>query len=260
MTLADRIQTAFVPDGGIAIFWLGQAGFVIKDSAGHTVTIDPYLSDCCERVFGFKRLSPKLIAPSELKTDVLFSTHDHLDHFDVDALPIAMANKTTQFVGAKPSAAEYRRMGLDESRLTAIDEGETVDFGWVSFTAVYADHGELSPDAIGVLVRISGFTIYYTGDTAYRPERMGDAIAAKPDILILPINGAYGNLNGIEAAQLARDTQAKMAIPCHFWTFAVHGGNPQAFKDAMKDIAPECCAAVMAQGEMITHCGGKGAV
>jgi len=256
MTFANRIQTVSITDGEIAIFWLGQAGFVIKDSVGHTVTIDPYLTDCCERVFGFKRLSPKLITPSEMKTDVLFSTHDHLDHFDVDALPIIMANKATRFVGAKPSAVEYRKLGLDESRLIEIDEGETVDLGWVRFTGMYADHGDLAPKAIGVLVRIGGVTIYYTGDTAYRPDKMGVAIAANPDIIILPINGAYGNLNSKEAAKLVRDTKAKMAIPCHYWTFAVHGGDPQTFEDAMKRIAPDSRAEIMAQGEMITYCRG----
>ena len=71
MTLSDRIQTAHAPDGGIAIFWLGQAGVVIKDSTGHTVAIDPYLTDCCERAFGFKCLSPKLISPSKMKVDIV---------------------------------------------------------------------------------------------------------------------------------------------------------------------------------------------
>ena len=146
-------------------------------------------------------------------------------------------------------------MGLDETGISEISQGQTVDFGWVSFTGVYADHGELSPDAIGVLVRINGVTIYYTGDTAYRPDKMREAISAHPDIIILPINGAYGNLNAEEAAKLVGDTQAKVAIPCHFWTFAVHGGDPQAFEDAMTRIAPDCRNMIMAQGEMIRYRG-----
>jgi len=251
MTLFNRIHTTRVPDGSIGIFWLGQAGFVIKDSAGHTAAIDPYLTNCCERVFGFKRLSPELITPSELMTDVVFSSHDHLDHFDVDAMPIIMSNKDTSFIGSKPAAEKYLKMGLCEERLTEIGVGQTVDIGWASFTGVFADHGELSPDAIGTLICIGNLMIYYTGDTAYRPEEMREVINKQPDIIIMPINGAYGNLNAEEAAMLARDTKAKMAIPCHFWTFAVHGGDPQTFDDAMKRIAPDCHAEIMAQGGFV---------
>ena len=248
--LSEKIKSTKVKENEIAVFWLGQAGFLIKDSCGRKIAIDPYLSDCCEREFGFKRLSAKLISPGELDADIVFSTHEHLDHFDVDALPEIMAKEKTRFVGSLPSSQIYRQMGLDENKLIEIDEGKSVDLGWVKLTGVYADHGELAPDAIGVLIDISGMIIYYTGDTAYRPENMKQAIEAKPDIIILPINGAYGNLDSSEAAKLARDTGAKYAIPCHFWTFAVHGGDPQKFDEEMKRIAPQSEAVFFAQGEM----------
>lgn len=255
MELVMEIARKTVRANEIAIFWLGQAGFLIKDDRGRTVTIDPYLTDCCERAFGFKRLSPKLISPSELETDVLVSTHEHLDHFDVDAIPILMANGRTKFIGSPTSVSKCAEMGFAEDRLTALSEGDTLDLGWVKLTAVYADHGDLAPDAIGVLVSINGVLIYYTGDTAYRPEKMSSAIAARPDIIILPINGAYGNLDAREAAYLVRDTGAKYAIPCHYWTFAVHGGNPQEFDDIMKAEVPGCRAIFLRQGEAFSYKG-----
>ena len=249
MGLMDNILNCIVEEKQVAIFWLGQAGFVIKDCRGRIVTIDPYLTDCCEREFGFKRLSPKLISPSELKTNILFSTHSHLDHFDIDAVPIIMSDKNSHLIGSKTAAEKCLEMGIEKSRVTDIKENQTVDFGWVKFYAVYADHGDLAPDAIGVVIYISGITIYFTGDTAYRPEKMQKAIAVKPDIIILPINGAYGNLNEKEAAMLVHDTQARIAIPCHFWTFSVHGGNPQLFVDEMKRIAPNSKTKFLRQGE-----------
>jgi len=255
MELVKRIKSANVQKSEIAIFWLGQAGFLIKDSEGRKIAIDPYLTDCCEKEFGFKRLSPKLISPKELTVDILFSTHEHLDHFDIDAVPIIMKNKNTKLVGAKPSIAEARKLGIDEEKLFQVDEGDTLNLDWVSFTGVYADHGELAPEAIGVLVKIDGITIYYTGDTAYRPENMKAAIDEEPDIIMLPINGAYGNLNAEEAVKLVKDTKAKVAVPCHFWTFAVHGGDPQIFDDEMKKNAPDTEAKFLEQGEMFIYCG-----
>lgn len=248
--LADRIKITQLAENEIAIFWLGQAGFLIKDSSGRTLVIDPYLSDCCEREFGFKRLSANLILPEELDADIVFSSHEHLDHFDIDSLPKIMENGKTRFVGAKSSARIYREIGLDPDRLTEIEAGQSIDLGWIKLTGVNADHGELAPEAIGVLITLGRTVIYYTGDTAYSPELMEQAIAAKPDIIILPINGAYGNLNPTDAAKLSADTGAKYAIPCHFWTFAGHGGDPQRFDEEMKTTAPGCKTVFFAQGEM----------
>ena len=43
------------------IQWLGQAGFLILTSNGKKIAIDPYLSDSCNALVGFKRMVP---APS----------------------------------------------------------------------------------------------------------------------------------------------------------------------------------------------------
>ena len=158
------VKPVRLDENEIAVYWLGQAGFMIIDSSGRTLTIDPYLTDCCERFFGFKRLSPKLISPDELKTDILFVTHEHYDHFDIDAVPIIMSDSSVKFIGSAASVKKCLEMSIGESRLTCIKEAETVDLGWVKLHGVYADHGELSPDAIGVVVEISDVIVYYTGD------------------------------------------------------------------------------------------------
>ena len=48
-------------------------------------------------------------------------------------------------------------------------------------------------------------------------------------MLILPINGAFGNLNSEEAAKVVSILKPKLAVPCHYWNFAEHGGDPQRF-------------------------------
>lgn len=49
------------------------------------MVLDPYLTECGERIRGFKRLSPMLIAPEELAVDYYVTSHLHFDHFDYDA-------------------------------------------------------------------------------------------------------------------------------------------------------------------------------
>ena len=65
--------------------------------------------------------------------------------------------------------------------------------------------------------------IYAVGDSAYRDALIHEKTIGA-DLVILPINGAFGNLNETEAAFLAKNLQAGTVIPSHFWNFAEHGG------------------------------------
>jgi L-ascorbate 6-phosphate lactonase len=98
-----------------------------------------------------------------------------------------------------------------------LDPGKPVICGGCTIHAVDADHGADEPEAIGVVVETDGVKVYHTGDTAYRHELLGRARDLRPDIVIACINGTYGNLDGTQAARLAADVGAQVAIPCHFW-------------------------------------------
>jgi L-ascorbate 6-phosphate lactonase len=73
------------------------------------------------------------------------------------------------------------------------------------------------------------------------------------DIVLPPINGAFGNLDGAEAARLAHDARAKVVIPCHFWMFPLHYGSPAEFLEACQEFAPEVKAVLMTQGELFVY-------
>ena len=69
-----------------SLFFLGQAGFIIKSKNGKLLTIDPYLSNCVENVeghVGFKRLLPVILEPNDIVFDYIITTHFHKDHFDL---------------------------------------------------------------------------------------------------------------------------------------------------------------------------------
>jgi len=102
-------------------------------------------------------------------------------------------------------------------------------------------------------VQCGDVKVWQVGDTAYRPDIWQDIFASGIDVIVPPINGAYGNLDGVAAAKLAHDAHAEVAIPCHFWTFAEHGGNPAQFLDACKELAPEVKPLLMAQGELLVY-------
>jgi L-ascorbate 6-phosphate lactonase len=256
--LASQIKELHVDSGSLAIFWLAQAGFVYKTPGGTIVYVDAYLSDCVHRMlsdvlYGFKRIMPAPLGPEEVEADVVVCTHSHPDHFDYDAIPVLARNARIHFVAAPDCRAEFEKLDIPEDRYTIIHEGETLTYGDVSLTGVYADHGDLAPEALGVLVQSGDIKVWQVADTAYRPDKWQDIFAAGVDVIMPPINGAYGNLDGVEAAKLAHDAHARVAIPCHFWMFAEHGGSPAQFLDACKELAPGVEPHLMAQGELLVY-------
>ena len=256
MNLAQRIRETHVQAGHLAIFWLAQAGFVFKTSTDKVIYIDPYLTDSVHRqlghlFYGFKRMAPAPMAPEEVEADVLVCTHAHEDHLDVDLIPIVAEKPRTHFVGAPDCRPKFEGLGIPAGQWTILDRGKTLDFGDFTITGVYADHGELAPDALGVLLRTDGITVWQVGDTAYRPDKWQDVFRQGIDVILPPINGAFGNLNAVEAARLAGDAHASIAVPCHFWMFAEHGGNPAQFLDACKELAPQVKPVLLSPGELL---------
>jgi L-ascorbate 6-phosphate lactonase len=251
--VARAVRRAAVPDRGLAVFWLGQAGFVFKTHDGRVIYLDPYLTDSVERLVGFIRLMPAVVAPDEVRADAVLITHHHEDHLDVDALPVIARRTRARFVAPATSVKKLGELGIDRTRVTEVHPGSSASLGFCTAHAVFADHGEMAPDAIGFVLDFGFVRVYVTGDTAYRPDRMAPAFAMKPQLVIPVINGAYGNLGARDAAALTRDTGARVCIPCHFWTFVEHGGDPAAFLAACKETAPASRVVLLPQGGCYTY-------
>lgn len=255
MEFMRSVNQTSVPKGKIAIFWLGQAGFLLKTHEQHTVMIDPYFSEYVQRIFpemgqGFKRLMPPPCRADEVNADVLLISHEHADHFDVDSFALIMDNPKTQVFTSENVATQMETMGLDVARVTSIRKGECAQIlPECKLRAVDCDHGDLAPDALGFLLDFGFETIYFAGDTALTPSRLEAALQAKPEIALLPINGAFGNLNGTLAARYAAMLNSKVLIPCHFWTFPLHHGDPQELIDAMGKEGQGVELHLLCQGE-----------
>ncbi len=247
--VAKYIIEKKISSDSLAIFWLGQAGFVFKTPDGKIIYIDPYLSDCVDRAHGFKRLMSTVIEPGEVTADFIISTHQHLDHLDIDTIPIIAKNSKAKFIGPSPCMEKCLELGVDKKRLIEIKCGDEIKLGNIRLIGVFADHGELDPEAIGMVLDFQFTRVYVTGDTAYSPDKMGKVISLKPEIIIPVINGAFGNMNPEEAALLTRDVHAKVAIPCHFWMFAEQNGDPMAFIEACKKYAPNATPVLISQGK-----------
>ena len=248
--LAERILTA--PVGKTWLFSAGQAGFILKSAAGELLAIDLYLSECVERQegnHGYRRLLPQVLLPEELEFDVVICTHPHADHFDVDAVPGLIANHRTKLLCSVDCRKLVEQLGLTyyDEQITYIAPKDSVTVGSFQIDFVDCDHGTGAPDAVGVIVTVDGKKVYETGDTCLRLDR-AISLPRDLDVMIGPINGAYGNMNEEDLPQLAELLRPRMTIPCHYGMFASHHGEPGKFYDIMQEKKLPCRLLQLGEG------------
>ena len=250
---AIKVLTA--PLGKTHLFSVGQAGYIIKSKSGQLLGIDMYLSECVERLeghMGFKRLLPKILDPFELEFDCIIATHPHFDHFDYDAIPELMSNGRTRLFASVDCEKLVKDLLMTNDRSTYIKPGNSAEIGDFRLDFVNCDHGAGAPDAVGVVITVDDIKLYEAGDTCLRMDRMEEYRAfGQLDVMIAPINGAYGNLNEEECAELSAALQPKLTIPCHYGMFASHGGDPGKFWEIMRNHHSEQKIRFMALGEQL---------
>ncbi len=236
------------PESGVAIWWLGQSGFLVKHTTA-SLLLDPYLSDSLTRKYASTdkphiRMTELAIAPDQLTSiDIITSTHNHTDHLDSETLgPLFLANPMASFL--IPEANRdfvVDRLGCEPNWPIGFAGDDTTTIGEIEVSAVPAAHNSVDRDDqdrcryLGYVVKLGETTIYHSGDTM-----MYDGMAERLrrfdiDVAILPINGykperrVAGNLFGDEAATLAHDIGAGVVIPCHYDMFTFNTESPELF-------------------------------
>jgi L-ascorbate 6-phosphate lactonase len=249
-SLMRAIDAAEVPPGSFAVWWLGQAGFAFKSGRGARIFIDPYLSNGVERAFGFKRLSLAPIAAEEVRAEWIVNSHEHLDHLDLDALPaIAARNPGCRFAGSRSCVPGYEACGIPSSNRVTLEPGKSASLDGVVVHAIEADHGTLSADALSLLLDFGETSAFFSGDTALRFDRVRPLADRRPDVALPCINGAFGNMDARDAARLVGALAPRVAVPCHFWMFKEHGGDPEAFVHSCAELCPGVEVRFLTPGE-----------
>jgi len=245
--LAD-IHASDRRDGGFRLWWLGQSGFLLQWQGVH-VLLDPYLSDSLTRKYSQSdkqhvRMTELVVDSARLSmVDIVTSTHNHTDHLDAETLcPILAANPQVKLVIAEANRAFVaERLNIDVEVPIGLDDGASVEISGIRLSGIASAHEALDRDEhdrakyLGFVLQFGGWTVYHSGDTV-RYEEMSEKLQPfRIDVALLPINGRApergvpGNLFGSEAAQLAKDIEAKLVIPCHFDMFEFNTASPDEF-------------------------------
>lgn len=241
--------------GHTVLYWMGQAGFIIQSRSGKLLGIDLYLSECVEPVeghVGYHRLMPQILDPAELELDVVIATHFHRDHFDIDAMPQLMDNGKTKLFCAYDCKEDVERLGIDKGRTTFVKPGDKVECAGFILSFINSDHGAGAPLETAPIISVDGKIILEAGDTSLHLDWKDEYLREGPlDVLIAPINGAYGNLNEQENVDLTASLKPKLTVPCHFGMFSSHGGHPGLWKELLEERLPEQRYKLFTMGEGI---------
>lgn len=237
---AARAETA---GGRLFVWWLGQSGFLLCHR-GACLLFDPYLSDALTKKYvatdkPHVRMTARVVDPARLDfLQVVTSSHNHTDHFDVETLaPIFAASPAARLVlpSANVDFALQRLGAAAQSRFVPLAEAQTASLGAFTIEAVPAAHEELSPTFAGFVVRIGPFQIYHSGDTVLFPGMVEGLRSFEVDLALLPINGraperrVSGNLSAGEAAHVAHGIGARWVVPCHYEMFEFNTASPAPF-------------------------------
>lgn len=254
--LATSIRNLSVQPGKLGIFWLGGAGFAFKTAGGKIVYVDPYLSDALDVFYSWKRLpgSPIPFAPAEVVADLVLITHAHEDHLDPHAIPDIAAASHAVFAGPTLCVEAMREWEISEERIVELNRGESQIIAGVPVSAVLAHHespaGAAQPDAVGFVLDLDGVVVYHTGDTLYHPD-LQTVKAFKPDIMLVCINGQYGNMTPEEAARLTKEVEPAVVIPMHWGLVAENTADPVDFVAALAEEGSKARPVVIGPGDLL---------
>src|SRR5689334_17535112 len=102
MALMQEIRDFAVPKNSVALWWLGQSGYIFKSPEGTLAAFDLYLTDSCNGLvpgLDLKRRVPVLIEPEDVNVDIFACTHNHRDHTDPETIARLRNKDTARFIG-----------------------------------------------------------------------------------------------------------------------------------------------------------------
>lgn len=233
--ILNWLQTIDLSGQNDAIWWLGHASIMLRIS-GRIILIDPVLSDRISPVsfWGPKRMTPAPITVNALpKVDMVLISHNHYDHLDKQTITaIAKSSPNVEFYVPLGLKNWFQAQGI--SRITELDWWDEIQLDWFSLTFTPAKHWSVRTlfDKNrslwgGFVIKVPGFSFYFSGDSAYSPSLHSIYDNLGPfDLVCLPI-GAYlprwfmnlAHMDPADAVKLYQYFGQPKVIPIHWGVF-----------------------------------------
>jgi L-ascorbate metabolism protein UlaG (beta-lactamase superfamily) len=206
--------------------WLGHAAFRF-DTPGGRFYVDPFLNGNPTCPAG--ELEPE-------RVDAILVTHGHDDHVG-DAVKLAREFACPLIAQVELRGLLGQEIGEDMSQ--SLNKGGGTEVLGSRVTLTHANHsssngGTYTGESCGFVVETPGEpTLYFAGDTNVFGDMQLIGRIYQPDVAILPI-GDHFTMGPREAAVAAELVGSAKVVPCHYGTFGLLTGTP----DALRELLP----------------------
>lgn len=266
--LLHEIKNTKVSEDELAIWYLGQCGFVVKQQK--IVYIDPVLNDIVDDNGNSLRLYEPPFRPEEAEADYVFCTHEHIDHMAKETL-VGIYQNNRQVKIVVPGACKKIVVSWGIAEDNAIEAGilQQLVLPEIVVDGISTAHPTHAQDINGkewnlaFNLEINGICLLHMGDT-YITDRLLHDLKKRsaPHIFMVPINGSdffrdreniIGNMSAREAALMAEELSADLTIPMHYDMIKGNTCNPFGFLEELWNIGSQRKVILPALGERIIY-------
>jgi L-ascorbate 6-phosphate lactonase len=246
--LMDDVRATQVASGAVALWWIGQAGYIMKTSDNKVLFLDAYLSG------GNRRMVPPPLEPEEIACDYYLCTHNHADHADLETIKHIRNKDAITFVGPKTVVKSLRGLGISQENLCEVNVGDAITLNSITLRGTFCiPTDETVLDTTGFLLTTAdGITLYHTGDTGFHDFLF--YLSQYPiDVMLTCINGQLGNMDIDEAVILTRYLRPRVVIPNHYGMFAFNTADPTRFRGRLTGTRAEAACQILTVGERYVY-------
>jgi L-ascorbate metabolism protein UlaG (beta-lactamase superfamily) len=208
--------------------WLGHAAFRIDTPGGKRVYVDPFLN-------GNPKCPEAELEPE--RVDLILLTHGHDDHVG-DTVPLYGKLKP-RVIAPVELRWLLESAGVPDAQGSDPNKGGTVDVDGIKVTITDANHSssygdQYTGEPTGLVVTLEdGFALYFAGDTNVFGDMALIRRLYEPKLAVLPIGDHY-TMGPKEAAVALELLGVERCVPCHWGTFGLLTGTPEA----LRELAP----------------------
>jgi L-ascorbate metabolism protein UlaG (beta-lactamase superfamily) len=227
------------------------------------ILTDPWLSEKP----GYLQGEPRAFASADQLPvlDAIVVSHDHYDHFDLNAL-VTYPDKAIPMIVKRGLRRKAAAAGW--TNITELDPWEHTTVGSVTITAAPAKH---KVPEVTYLLQGTEHTVFFGADTLHIPE-LNEVATRFPtiDLALMPINGLTLRpllnkqvvMNAADAAELTALLHPRVAVPIHYAFTAgplrerlllkLDRNNTAAYAQAVAHLAPDISVQVLQPGQTLS--------
>ena len=164
--------------------------------------------------------------------DIIFITHSHYDHMDIDSINKVKKDST---IIVAPKSIEKEISVVGDVKFIYLEPNEELELDGLKIKTV-PSYNNLKPfhpksnNWLGYIVSYNDISYYVAGDT----DKTKDNESVKCDVALIPIGGHY-TMDVKEATELVKIINPKIVIPTHYGSIIGSLEDGKKLKDYLVD-------------------------